>query len=50
MNIVLSRSHEQTTPMKMLARLASTKVVDLLGLIPVEHLSQPSIVEEDYKH
>ena len=29
------------------ARLASTKEADLLGLIPVEHLPQPSIVEED---
>ena len=30
-----------------LARLASTNEADLLGLIPVEHLAQPSIVEED---
>ena len=27
--------------------MASTKEADLLGLIPVEHLGQPSIVEED---
>ena len=30
-----------------LARLASTKEADLHGLIPVEHLAQPSIVEDD---
>ena len=30
-----------------LAHLASSKDADLLGLIPVEHLGQPSIVEED---
>ena len=30
-----------------LARLASTKEADQLGLIPVEHLAQPSIVEEE---
>ena len=30
-----------------LARLASTKEVDLLGLIPVEYLARPSIAEEE---
>ena len=30
-----------------LARLASTKEVDLHGLIPAEHFAQPSIMEED---
>ena len=30
-----------------LASLASTKEADLHGLIPVEHLAQPSIMEED---
>ena len=35
------------TYVNALARLASTKEADLLGLIPMEHLTQPSIVEED---
>ena len=30
-----------------LARLESTKEADLYGLIPVEHLAQPNIVEDD---
>ena len=30
-----------------IAHLASTKEIDLLGLIPVEHLAQPGIAEEE---
>ena len=44
---VIQVPRADNTYLEALARLASTKEVDLHGLIPVEHLTQPSIVEDD---
>ena len=44
---VIQVPRADNTYVDALARLASTKEADLHGLIPVEHLAQPSITEDD---
>ena len=46
---VIQVPRANNTYVNALAHLASTKEADLHGLIPVEHLAQPSIMEEDVR-